>query len=134
MAPKIQEIQKQKTRAEQSVERTRDRAVFVPRTDIYEEDDSMVLELDMPGVNSESVDINVDQRELTITGCVDFKPVEGHDLSYAEFETGDYQRSFIIPDEIDVGKIDASLKNGVLCIRMPKSEEAKPRKIAVKTA
>jgi len=116
----------------QNVEMERNKAVFIPETDIYEQNDAFVLEVDMPGVENNSVDINIDRRELSITGHVDQKPIEGHTLSYAEYRVGDYQRLFQISDQIDIDKIDASMKNGVLFLRLPKSAEAKPKKITVK--
>ena len=114
------------------MERTRERTVFVPRTDIYEQSDALVLVANMPGVDENSVDINVDRRVLTVTGRVAPEPVEKHRLIYEEYETGDFERSFTLTEEVDVGKIEATVRNGVLRLVLPKSEAAKPRKIAVK--
>jgi len=133
MTTETKDIQKQETHRTGNIERTRDRKLFVPRADIYEQEDAIVVTAEMPGVDKESVDISLDHNELTITGRVKEKPVEEHTLAYAEYDIGDYQRSFRILEEIEADKIDASMKNGVLKVVLPKVPEAKPKKIAVKT-
>lgn len=125
-------IEKSEAQTPVEMERTRERTVFVPRTDIYEQSDALVLVANMPGVDENSVDINVDRRVLTVTGRVAPEPVEKHRLIYEEYETGDFERSFTLTEEVDVGKIEATVRNGVLRLVLPKSEAAKPRKIAVK--
>ncbi len=118
--------------ATREVEPTRTGRIYSPRTDIYERKDAIVVVADMPGVANDGVDINVEKNVLTITGRVQDDAVKDHTLSYREYQVGDYQRTFTLSNEIDVGKIEASLKNGVLRITLPKSAEALPRKIAVK--
>jgi len=132
MAEQAGTIQKQQVRRITEAEQTRDRRLFVPRTDIYETEDAVVVVAEMPGVDNESVDINVEHNELRINGRVKQPSVEGHRLTLAEYEVGDYQRTFRLSDDVDVDKIDASMKNGVLTIVLPKSEQLKPKKITVK--
>ena len=113
------------------MESTRDRTVFVPRTDIFERNDATVLLADMPGVDVESVDVNVERRVLTISGRVEPEQIDEHRLVYSEYETGDFERSFRLTNEVDTDKIEATVKNGVLRLVLPKSKAALPRKIKV---
>ena len=104
--------------------------VTVPPVDIYEENDHFVLKADMPGVSKDRLDITLDNRELTITGR-SLADEQAETLQYAEFNLRDYKRTFIVHDEIDSNGITAALDNGVLTLKLPKSEKAKPRKIDI---
>jgi len=128
----LQEAEKREV-AETGTERTRDRLAFVPRVDIYETDDTIVVVADMPGVDESSLDITLENNELTINGYVEPMQLEDYSLTYAEYREGDYVRSFRLSDEIDREGIEATLKNGVLCLNLPKVKEARTRKIEVKT-
>lgn len=102
-----------------------------PLVDIYENKDEFLIVADLPGVKKDDVRINyergrIDLEATTQTGVENAKLVSG-----ADFST-DYQRSFSVPGTIDVDKIGAELKNGVLFLRLPKSEQAKPRQIRVR--
>jgi HSP20 family protein len=119
--------------AETGTERTRDQLAFVPRADIYETDDTIVVVADMPGVDESSLDITLENNVLTINGCVEPMQPEGYSLTYAEYREGDYVRSFRLSDEIDREGIEATLKDGVLRLSLPKIREARTRKIEVKT-
>ncbi len=125
---------REKTQARMPVEaeRTKGKRVFVPRVDIFETKDGIVIAADMPGVDDKSVDVTLEKNILTIRGKVEAKPVEGHSLAYAEYDEGDYERSFTLTDEVDREKIEAKVKNGVLEVILPKAEPAKAKKIAIK--
>lgn len=110
--------------ARDSVERTRERPVFAPRTDIYETEDAVVLVADMPGVDEKSLDVTLERSTLTITGRTQDGVPEGYRLAYAEFERGDYQRSFALSAHADPNAIHASIKDGVLRVRVPKTKPA----------
>jgi HSP20 family protein len=125
-------IQKREKEGMEKVERTRAGKVFVPPIDIVETNEDIVLIADMPGVEQKSIDITVEQDVLTIEGRVEPLIPEGYDLTYCEYEIGDFQRSFTLTDTIDRDKIEAAFKNGVLKLRLPKAEPAKPKKIDVK--
>lgn len=127
-----QAMEKSQAPGPAEMERTRERVTFTPRTDIYERGDTLVLTADMPGVDENAVEINVERRVLTISGRVAPESVPDHQLAYAEYETGDFERSFSLTDEVDVDKVEATVRNGVLRLTLPKSEAAKPKKIAVK--
>ena len=108
----------------EAVERTRERPVYAPRTDIYETEDAVVLVADMPGVDEKSIDVTLERSTLTITGTTQDAAPEGYRLAYAEFERGDYQRSFALSAHADPNGIEASMKDGVLRVRVPKAKPA----------
>ena len=126
-------VRKPEDRTPKGIERTSTVPVFVPRCDIYERDDGLMLHADMPGVDEKSVDVELEAGVLTISGKVPAEDRPDHEIIYREFHPGDFRRSFTLTDEIDSGKIEASVKNGVLRVYLPKAEAAKPRKIAVKS-
>jgi HSP20 family molecular chaperone IbpA len=128
----VQETEKQEL-AESGAERTRARAAFVPRVDIYEADDHIAVVADMPGVTPDALDVTLEQNVLTINGNVDPEAPEGYDLAYAEYRVGDYVRSFRITNEIDADNIEATLKDGVLHLHLPKVEPS-TKKIAIKAS
>ena len=88
----------------------------------------------MPGVNEKTVDIELEKNVLTITGRVENGQVKDAAMMYSEYEIGDYERVFTLSDQIDRDKIVATVKNGVLRLELPKAEEVKPKKIAIKAA
>jgi HSP20 family protein len=126
----VQDSEKREV-AETGAERTRDSLAFVPRADVYETDDDIVVMADMPGVDADSVDITLEDNVLTINGYVDPEPPDGHSLAYAEYRVGDYVRAFTLSDQIDRDGIEATVKDGVLRLRLPKAEAAKMRKIPI---
>ena len=116
-----------------NAEPTRDAPVYVPATDIYEKDDSILVRCDMPGVPEGQVDIRLENTELEITGTQAATKPEGVELLVGEYDTGVFRRKFSIPQMIDRDKIKARLNNGVLDIDLPKAAQAKPRKIEITT-
>lgn len=112
-------------------EATRDRHYVSPAVDIFETEEALTLIADMPGVSKDQLEINVDQGVLSITAATDDSG-RGESL-YREFRPGGYYRQFRLLEDFDSAKAVAELKNGVLTLRLPKAESAKPRKIAVKT-
>jgi HSP20 family molecular chaperone IbpA len=129
----VQESEKQEAAVADGTERTRARRVFVPRVDIYETDDDIFAVADIPGVDGKSVEITLEKNVLTINGFVEPEQSDKYSLSYAEYEMGDYERSFKLSNEIDQDKVEATVKDGVLHLRLPKAGPAKTRKISVKT-
>ena len=107
--------------------------VFIPSADIFEDKEAVHLTVDMPGVEKDKLTINLDNDKLSIYGKVYHPEFESKSV-YSEYRIGDFSRSFIIPEAIDREKIDATMKDGVLYLHLPKAERAKPRKIEVKTA
>lgn len=113
-------------------ERTRDTRCFVPKSDIYETEEQIFVVMDMPGVQKDNLEISLEKNLLTVSGFVSYEPPEGYSLAIAEYNVGDYERSFRISNQIDQDKIEAQYHNGVLRLTLPKAEEAKKRKIEVK--
>jgi HSP20 family molecular chaperone IbpA len=105
---------------------------FVPATDVYQTDDELVLVADMPGVPPEGLDVRVEEGVLTLRGSPAGPEAEGEVL-LEEFAGGEYYRSFRLPGDYDTDKIQASVRQGVLMVRLPKSERLKPRKIEIQT-
>lgn len=112
-------------------EQTRTVKFLVPKADVYETANEIVVTADLPGVDESSVDITVEKNVLSITGSVCCVNPPGYGLSHAEFAVGDYQRKFVLPNEIDRDGITASMKNGVLKLTLPKSLSAQVKKINV---
>jgi len=118
----------------EGVERTKPRKVFKPVVDIIEEKDETILTADLPGVDDKSLDITLEKNVLTIRGHVEPEAPAGYKLAYGEYEVGDYERAFSLSDEVDKDKIQATIKNGVLKLVLPKAATAKARKIAITAA
>lgn len=110
------------------------RRSYMPRVNIYETSEEIVLIADMPGVDERSVDITLEKNVLTIHGSVTAIDAEGYALVYAEYGEGDYERSFTLSNQIDQDNIEAIVSNGVLNLHLPKAEVAKAKKIAVRAA
>lgn len=135
MAKKDQamEVQEQEEAPVDEMERTRSRRSFVPRADIYETENEIIVLADIPGANEKTVDITLEKNVLSITAYVEPATPSGFNIAYAEYEEGDYQRSFRLSNEIDRDKIEAIVSEGVLRLRLPKSQGAGTKKIEVKT-
>lgn len=106
--------------------------VYRPAVDIFQTEDAVLLYADMPGVDESGVDLTLERNQLTIRGSVHPVDLPGQRLTYAEYGVGDFERTFTLSDEIDRSAIEASIKDGVLQVRLPKSKEAATRKITVK--
>ncbi|GAB6192616.1 Hsp20/alpha crystallin family protein [Desulfocastanea catecholica] len=116
-------------RKENIVARRQDMPRVAPVVDIYENEDEILLQADMPGVTKEQVTINVDNGKLEISGM---RKLETKGTStWQEFGDVEYRRIFSVPQSIDVGKVNAELKEGVLKLHLPKTEAAKPRTIQI---
>ena len=129
---KTLETKQEEELAENRTEQIRDRRVYMPRTDIYETADELVLVMDVPGADDQSVQVTLEKNVLTISAYPAYTKFENHTLAYAEYGEGDYQRSFALSDEIDRTRIEAKVRNGVLTLHLPKAGEVKPDKISVK--
>ena len=132
MAENDLEVQ-EKQEVQATGESTRNVPVFIPAVDIYEKEGSLTLVADMPGVPPDNIDIDLDADQLTIRGTVPPQEENGKVL-FREYTVGDYYRQFTLSNEIDREKIQASMKDGVLRLVLPKAEAAKPRKITVQAS
>ena len=124
---------KPKQKAERR-ETTRPGAYFQPAVDIFETPEELVLVADMPGVPSESVDVDLEGDALTVEGRVKPDEYEGLKPLYVEYGVGGYYRTFALGEMIDRDGIKAQMKNGVLVLRLPKAERARARRISVDAA
>lgn len=113
------------TRREQEEER----AVFVPAADIWETPEAIVLRLDMPGVEPNAVEVNVERGTLVVDGKVAAQKAEK--VLYAEQRLGDFHREFALSDDLDTGAITAQMAAGVLTLTVAKAAKVKPRKVAI---
>jgi HSP20 family molecular chaperone IbpA len=114
-------------------EQTKPGIVFTPSVDIFETDRELTLLADLPGVKAENLTIDLRENILTLAGEVEpFESANENDI-LIEYETGKYYRQFSLSNVIDQSKINANLTDGVLRLTLPKVEEAKPRKIEVRT-
>jgi HSP20 family protein len=118
--------------SERGAESTRNAPVFIPVADIYETKEALFLSLEMPGVEADSLNITLDKRVLTISGRSHSSTPEGHSLTHHEYRDGDYERAFTLSEAIDGDNIEAELNDGVLRLRLPKSQPAPAKTISVK--
>jgi HSP20 family molecular chaperone IbpA len=111
-----------------------DAPTFVPPTDILETNDAVVVLLDMPGADPESLNVTLDRRAVTVSArSTPIKP-QGYALVVAEYEDGNYERSFTLSEQVDDEHVEAVFKDGVLRLTLPKSKSAPAKKIPVKSA
>jgi len=104
-----------------------------PAVDIYETENELVLKADVPDIELKDIDVRVENQTLTIAGERKFEKRDSEKGGYHRIERnyGNFVRSFAVPNSFDTDKINASYKNGVLAITLPKKEAAKPRQIKV---
>src|SRR5262245_1348444 len=124
-------LHKQESATPQGTERIQARKVYVPQVDILETEQALLLVSDMPGVDESGIDVTVEKNILTIRGQVKEDVPAGYRLNYEEYGVGDYERSFTLPNEIDRDGIQATIKDGVLKLTLPKARQAAARKVAV---
>jgi HSP20 family protein len=104
-----------------------------PAVDIYEDENEIVLDVEVPGLKKEDIKINIENDVLTITGERKFERENKEDNFHRiERAYGSFYRSFTLPNKVDSGRIEAKYNDGVLKVSLPKREEAKPRQIDVK--
>lgn len=114
-------------------EATRPGRTYLPGVDISESEDALWLWADVPGVDENSLDIRLDNDQLTIEGRVSLDEYEDLNPVYTEYNVGNFVRTFRVSESIDGERIRASVKNGVLELELPKAERARPRRIPVTT-
>jgi HSP20 family molecular chaperone IbpA len=130
-----QELQVQEKReVEKAQEQTMPMRAFLPTADIFETEDALTVVLEMPGVDRNNIDVNVENGVLMIEGRIDFGKYEGLQPVYSEYNIGPFRRSFRISSRIDQDKIKADMRDGVITLTLPKAEQAKPRRIEVRTS
>jgi HSP20 family protein len=104
---------------------------LIPPVDIVEDETGITVWADLPGVPRDRLGIKVTGDNLIIEGASAVPATANMELLYGEVQSPHYRRSFTLSRELDPGKIEAKLANGVLRLRIPKAEEARPRRIEV---
>jgi len=120
-----------KTLQQQQQPSQKDTRAMLPRVDVLEDDGGITLLADLPGVPKEQLELKVEGDTLLIEGAVALPAPERLQAVYAELRVPRYRRSFTLSRELDTGRIEANLKDGVLNLRIPKHAHAQPRRIQV---
>lgn len=110
-------------------------AAFRPNLDVAETNDAFVINVDLPGVSEEEVDVSVTGNRLTVSGRREAEEIQEGDRYVAlERSYGSFTRSFVLPDSADLEHIQAELTSGVLRIEVPKRGEMQGRKISIQSS
>jgi HSP20 family protein len=105
---------------------------WTPAVDIYDTDDALILKAELPGVSKDDVSIEIHNNTLILRGERKHEAeVKEGDYYRAERAYGTFQRSFVLPTQVDQDQVQATYTDGVLELRLPKSEAAKPKRIAI---
>jgi HSP20 family protein len=112
-------------------ERTEEGKFFSPYTDIHETDRSVVVTMEVPGVDKNAIDIQLEKEVLTIKASIDSAKYEALRPIYSEYNVGNFVRTFAVSMKIDGSRISATVADGVLTVELPKAKEAMARRIAV---
>jgi len=121
----------QKREVEQPEETTVPARFYQPNTDIFEDEISLTVVMEMPGVQRGNLEIKIEKNVLDVEGKIDFSAYKDLEPVYTEYNVGHYRRSFSLSSKIDQEKISADLNDGLLTLVLPKAEEAKPRTIKI---
>lgn len=108
------------------------RRAYVPAVDLIDSENEVILIADVPGVPEGGVDLSIEKNILTLTAVPADGVIAGKKLAYSEYGVGEYRRSFALSEEVDKDNITATLKDGVLRVRLPKSAPV-TKKISVAT-
>lgn len=108
-------------------------SVLRPAMDIFEDAEFLTLQTELPGIPKEGVNLTIEDGVLTITGekRSEFEKKDGN-WHRVERRYGSFHRALTLPSGVDTTKAEADFKNGVLTVKLPKHEQAKPRKLAIK--
>lgn len=108
---------------------------FAPAMDVYQEGDNVIVNVSLPDIDPEKVNVSVENDVLTVTGTMEEKnEVKREDYYHKEIRKGSFSRSVVLPMQVKGEETQAVYEKGVLKITLPKAEEAKPKKIAVKVS
>jgi HSP20 family protein len=102
-----------------------------PRTNLLENGDRFEVQAEVPGISKEDLNIKIQGNYLEISGNRSVDTPDGYKIHRNERGSSTFSRSFTLPDEVDSEKVDATLKDGILYLSLPKSETAKPKQITI---
>jgi HSP20 family molecular chaperone IbpA len=114
--------------------RTQPAPAMIPNVDVVEDSAGITIYADLPGVPKDKLSLRIEGETLQIEGELASDAPDGMEAIYAEVRVPRYRRAFTLSRELDTEKIDASMKDGVLSLRIPKAEHAQPRRIEVRAA
>jgi HSP20 family protein len=117
-------------RENRDTERAKTEQFVTPTASLVEDGDGYVLQVEMPGVNKEGLEISLEDNELTIIGRRSLPSIDGT-LVHRELRGENFRRTFELDPSINGNKISAKIEQGVLTLTLPKAEQVKPRKITV---
>jgi HSP20 family molecular chaperone IbpA len=132
--PQAKEMQAKDVQAKERNGADRERPSMYPAVDVVEDATGLTLWVDMPGVPKDAIELKLDGDSLSISGDIAALDTPGLQPLYAEVRAGRYQRAFTLSRELETSRIEASCKNGVLQLRIPKAPDAQPRRIEVRGA
>ena len=132
MARNVSEVAAPESKGGALQARGRTEAALRAPVDIYEDGEGITLQADMPGVSRERLNVRVDGDTLLLEGSVQFELPKEAEALYADVRSTLYRRSFDLSGELETSNIEATLKDGVLTVRIPKRAELRPRKIEVR--
>ena len=121
------------TRTDTSADADRSVMSLLPPVDVTEDENGITVVADVPGASRESLSLRIDGDTLSLEAPIGLELPDGMEPVYAEVRAAQYRRSFTLSGELDRDRIQASLKDGVLRLHLPKREEARPRRIEVRT-
>jgi HSP20 family protein len=104
---------------------------WTPALDLYQNNDNVVAVVEIPGMRKEDIEISLHDGMLTISGERTSESPNGENAERSERFSGKFRRSITLPTRVDAGKVNASYKDGILTVTLPKAEEAKPKQIKV---
>jgi HSP20 family protein len=122
---------REKRELTQAEERTEAGRFFSPHTDIHETDKAVIVSMEVPGVDKNAIDLQLEKGVLTVKGTIDPQKYESLRPIYSEYNVGNFVRTFTVSPKIDASGISATVADGVLTIELPKAKEALARRIAV---
>jgi HSP20 family protein len=125
----FEDATQRRTRDESTIHDQFERADWIPAADIYETETTYNIAIDLPGVNREAVEIDLDENRLVVKGT---RQLEDSVKHRTERPFGKFLRAFSVPGSVDQGHIGAEYKNGVLQLRLPKRKEPKAQKVEIK--
>lgn len=104
----------------------------IPRTNLYDNGNQLEIKAEVPGMEKDDLSIKIQGNYLELSGTRKSDTPEGYKVHRIEREATSFTRSFTLPSEVDVEKVNASLKNGILSLTLPKAEAAKPKQVSIK--
>ncbi|HEY4285437.1 MAG TPA: Hsp20/alpha crystallin family protein [Chthoniobacterales bacterium] len=107
---------------------------WTPALDLYQSKDNIVAVVELPGMRKEDIEISLHEDVLTISGERKQQTAEDEKAERSERYVGKFRRSISLPSRVDASKVNATYKDGILTVTLPKAEEAKPRQIQVNVA